>query len=144
MRRYLTRQILFKHRDRFPTKLVRKLSVRASHQEFLILNPKPSRRNRVKQHLQEHEFQFFRNETRRVQMSNPTGAHPLKPVKEHNKAWERATIVQIRHLRRYTERQRENSSVQNPTLKADLRKRHLPDSTRCDSRSSETVLHGQI
>ncbi|KAF3602554.1 hypothetical protein F2Q69_00038278 [Brassica cretica] len=62
----------------------------------------------------------------------------------NTEARRRATTAQIRHLRRYTERQGENSFIQNPTLKADLRQRHLPDSTRCDSKSSETALHGQI
>ncbi|KAL0661970.1 hypothetical protein Bca4012_098807 [Brassica carinata] len=48
----------------FPTKLVSKLPHKTFHHEFVVLTPKPSRRNRAKQHLQEHEFQFFRNEER--------------------------------------------------------------------------------
>uniref|UniRef100_A0A0D3ABE6 Uncharacterized protein n=1 Tax=Brassica oleracea var. oleracea TaxID=109376 RepID=A0A0D3ABE6_BRAOL len=62
MRRYLSCRFLFKHRNGFPTKLVRKLPHKTFHHEFVVLTPKPSRRNRAKQHLLEHEFQFFRNE----------------------------------------------------------------------------------
>ncbi|KAL0690989.1 hypothetical protein Bca4012_090668 [Brassica carinata] len=62
MRSYLSCRFLFKHRNGFPTKLVRKLPHKTYHHEFLVLTSKPSRRNRAKQHLQEHEFQFFRNE----------------------------------------------------------------------------------
>ncbi|CAN6997284.1 unnamed protein product [Brassica rapa subsp. trilocularis] len=40
MRRYLSCRFLFKRRNGFPTKLVRKLPHKTFHHEFLVLTPK--------------------------------------------------------------------------------------------------------
>ncbi|CAN6920735.1 unnamed protein product, partial [Brassica oleracea var. botrytis] len=115
MRSYLSCRFLFKHRNGFPTKLVRKLPHKTFHHEFLVLTPKPSRRNRAKQHLLEHEFHFFRNEEKTGSDVETNRSSSINTCKKNTEARRRATKAQIRHLRRYTERQGENSFIQNPT-----------------------------